>query len=69
MYMCIHTHYYAYVYIQIFIHNYDMAMCIIYVTAFWKIDLIVTNTEIHFCPYVYMYMEVTLMHYPETPRI
>ena len=32
------------------------------VTVFWKTDLMVTNTKIHFS----LYRNVTLMHYPET---
>ena len=37
----------------------------IIVTVFWKTEHNVTNTEIHFCPY----MKVTLMHYPKIPII
>ena len=35
------------------------------VTAFYKTNLIVTNTEIQKC----LYMKVTFMQYPETPSI
>ena len=45
--------------------NVCAAYRILYVTVFWKTNLLVTNTEIHFC----LCMEVTLMHYPERPSI
>ena len=37
----------------------------IIVTVFWKTNLVVTNTEIHFC----LYTKVTLMHHLEIPSI
>ena len=36
-----------------------------YATIFWKTNHSNTNTEIHFC----LYLNVTLMHYPETSNI
>ena len=37
----------------------------LYVAVFWKTDLMVTYTEIHFL----LYTKVTLMHYSGTPSI
>ena len=37
----------------------------VYVTVFWKTNLMVRNAEIHF----YLYKKATLIDYPETPSI